>query len=41
MKDFIQAAEEDEVGKYTKGLMDKVMAASVDTFKAIGDAMAM
>lgn len=37
---LIQASEEDEIGKYVEGAMEKVMAASMITFKAINDARA-
>lgn len=35
---LIKAAEKDEIGAYAQGAMDKVMAASVETFKAMDDA---
>lgn len=37
---MIQASEEDEIGKYVEGAMEKVMAESVSTYKAINDAKA-
>ncbi|CAM9287191.1 unnamed protein product, partial [Sphacelaria rigidula] len=41
VKSFIQAAREDELGTYAVGLMDRIMAASTDTLKAIDGAMEM
>lgn len=40
MRALIQASEEDEIGKYVEGAMEKVTAASADTFKIINDAKA-
>lgn len=35
---LIQAAEEDEIGTYAKGAMERVMTGSETTFKSINDA---
>lgn len=41
VKQLIQAAEEDEIGRYAEGAMERVMVASEETLKTIKASFAM